>query len=459
MRRWVGSFLLGLTAVTGPVLAVEETPDSAAASAADEAAPPAAERGLHFRLEGKAGYRDSEDLRVASPFPFTADQLPVGARQAFLSTVDPGEHFELPVVTLFIDGSWGESLAVRAKIDAIDLHDRNPTSSDKKLDVDELWIRFGRDGRLAESTSIYAKVGKFGKFERQEDRHLESYGLAATAFNRFEDQGIEVGAQLGRHLYLRGSYTQGNPLFFRDPNALAGDNGTPEIEPGRTNPQARLGTGFPILYDAEIEELDSSGEPELGAGLGLRFGAIEAGWHLDMLAWGYRRDLADRVDLEGTFYGGDLDLLNGPADAYSLPIHGREKREVGGNLELVVGGLSFFGQVVDQRLAGMKRFGYEGELAWRIELPLAFAVAERQLFPYLAPAVRYSKLEPEFAGGSAQFPAPSVRWDWEKLDYGLRLGIVDGVDLTVEFSDNTLTLLNGRELSEDELLATLRWRM
>ncbi|QQR73775.1 MAG: hypothetical protein IPJ17_20275 [Holophagales bacterium] len=124
-----------------------------------------------------------------------------------------------------------------------------------------------------------------------------------------------------------------------------------------------------------------------------------------------------------------------------------------------MGGLSFFGQVVDQRLAGMKRFGYEGELAWRIELPLAFAVAERQLFPYLAPAVRYSKLEPEFAGGSAQFPAPSVRWDWEKLDYGLRLGIVDGVDLTVEFSDNTLTLLNGRELSEDELLATLRWRM
>jgi hypothetical protein len=122
-------------------------------------------------------------------------------------------------------------------------------------------------------------------------------------------------------------------------------------------------------------------------------------------------------------------------------------------------GLSFFAQVVDQEVAGMKRTGYEGELAWRVELPLVWAVAERQLFPYIAPAVRYSELDPEFEGGSPKFPAPSVRWDWVKLDYGIRLGLVEGIDLTVEFADNTFTLLNGREVSEDELLATLRWRM
>ena len=84
----------------------------------------------------------------------------------------------------------------------------------------------------------------------------------------------------------------------------------------------------------------------------------------------------------------------------------------------------------------MDRTGYEAELAWRFELPLVAAVAGRQLFPSIQPAVRYSYLEPEFAGPSAQYPASSVRWEWTKLDYGLRLGIVQGVDLTIEFADN-----------------------
>lgn len=463
----LGWALAALLAGAGPLAAAQEPPaerepeppaDSATGAPAEPAEPSPERHGLRFRVEAKAAYRDSEALRLPSPYPFTPEMLPVGATQAWLETVDPGEHFEIPVLTFWVDGAWGESLAARAKVDVIDLWDRNPTSSDKEVDVDELWLRFGRDGRTVESTSAYLKLGKFPKFERQEDRHLESYGLVSTAFNRFEDQGLELGLQLGRHLYLRGSYTQGNPLFYRDPNALAGDHGTPELEPGKVNPVPELATGFPVLYDAEVEELDA-GEPETGAGIGLRFGGAEQRWRLDLLAWGYRRDLADTVDLEGTFYGGDLDLLNGPGNAFGLPIRGREKQEVGGNLAFEVGGLSFFAQYVDQEVAGMKRVGYEGELAWRIELPLVWAVAERQLFPFIAPAVRYSELDPEFEGGSPKFPAPSVRWDWTKLDYGLRLGIVEGIDLTVEYADNTLTLLNGREVSEDELLATLRWRM
>ncbi len=38
----------------------------------------------------------------------------------------------------------------------------------------------------------------------------------------------------------------------------------------------------------------------------------------------------------------------------------------------------------------MDRTGYEAELAWRFELPLAWAVGGRQLFPSIQPAVRYS---------------------------------------------------------------------
>jgi len=451
----------------GPAIVCALLALGSAAVASAQAAEPALEEGdgdrgfdIDLGFEAKMHFRDSEDLRFPSPFPFPPEFLPPGETRGFLGTVNPGSHFEISTLTLFLDASWGETLLAHAKVDFIDLYDRNPTSSDRQFDVDELWIRFGSDPELGpEGFGLYAKVGKFPKFERNNDRRLESYGLVSTAFNRFEDAGLEIGADLGRHVYLRGSLTQGNPVFLRDPNALAGDNGTPDGDP-RThpNPVPRLGSGFPILYDAEVEDLDGDGDFETGLGLGLRFGDPEAGPFVDLLAYHYQRDLADTVHLNGTFYGGDLDLLDGPIDGFGLPISGRDKKELGGNLRVRVGGFVFFGQYVDQKIAGLDRRGYEGEAAWRFDLPLVWAVGGRQLFPSIQPAVRYSKLEPDFAGPSAQYPAVSVRWDWVKLDYGIRLGIVEGVDLTAEYADNTLTTASGAELSEDELLVTLRFR-
>ena len=416
---------------------------------------------LRFAIEGKIDYRDSQELKNPSPFPFPPDFLPPGQTQAFQETVDAGRHVELSTFTLYADATWGEGLVAHAKVDVVDLHDRNPTSSDHRVDVDELWVRFGRDPAAADGRSgLYAKVGKFAHFERQNDRHLESYGLVSTAFNRFEDTGLELGADLGAHVYLRASLTSGNPVFFRDPNALAGDNGSPSRDPAlHPHPDPSLKSGFPIFYDAEVEDVGSADHPETGLGLGVRFGDPDGARFLDLLAWGYRRQLAETVALEGTFYGGDLDLLRGPFDSTSLPITDDRKREMGGNLRAHVGGLSIFAQYVAQKLAGMDRKGIEGELAWRFDLPLVRAVGGRQLFPAVQPAVRYSKLEPDFAGGSAQYPAPSVRWDWVKIDYGVRLTVVSGVDLTVEYADNTLTRADGRELSEDEALATLRFKM
>ncbi len=58
----------------------------------------------------------------------------------------------------------------------------------------------------------------------------------------------------------------------------------------------------------------------------------------------------------------------------------------------------------------------------------------------------------------AATPIPSVAWEWEKLDVGLRLGIVRGIDLTLEHASHTITLVSGAERSNDELLATFRWR-
>jgi hypothetical protein len=452
-RAW---WILALLALAGATAAPAQEPAAEEQPPPDQGAAAGDWHGLHFGLEAKAHLRDSESSRFPVTFPpfVTLPNPDLG----FERTVDPGTHMELSVFTLFVDADWGPTLAAHAKIDFVDLHDRNPTSEDKTVDVDEAWLRFGRASEpavLPEHSGAYVKVGKMAHFERQNDRHLESYGVVSTAFNRFEDFGVELGVDLGRHLYLKASATSGNPVFFRDPNALAGDNGTSEfLQP---NPQPRLGSGILILYDAEVEDIDT-GHPELGAGLGLRFADAAGENGVDLLVWGYRRTLADTVHLNGTFYGGDLDLLRGPFDAASLAISGDRKRDVGANLWLYLGGFSLFGQYVDQDLAGLGRTGIEGEVAWRFDLPVKWGLAGRQLFPSIAPAFRYSNLDTDFRPVRG-FPAPSVAWPWEKLDYGLRLGIVPGIDLTVEYADNTFTLVSGRKASNDEFLTTLRWRM
>lgn len=449
---------LALLAIAVPAGAqVADEPVEAVPVEREEAAggDPARPR-LDWGFEVKTHFRDSDLNRFPVPFPFTPEMLPPGVPQGFMSTVDPGSHLELSAATLFLDAAWGPALAARLKLDVVDLYDRNPTSTDREIDLDEAWVRFGRETEpalLPERPGLYVKLGKMPKLERQDDRHLESYGLVSTAFNRFEDNGIELGADLGRFVYVKATATQGNPVFLRDPNALAGDNGTPELE--RPNPEPALGTGIVIPYDAEVEDLDTDGELELGAAAGVRW-ANAAGDGVDVLFWGYERELADTVDLHGTFYGGDLDLLNGPDNAFPFPLDGRDKREVGVNLWLYRGGLSLFAQAVDQDLAGLGRSGLEAEVAWRFELPLLWAVAGRQLFPSIAPAVRWSRLDPDFAA-PAITPSPSFAWEWEKVDFGVRLTVVRGIDLTAEYAAHEFVRAAG-PADNDELLVTVRWR-
>ena len=79
-------------------------------------------------------------------------------------------------------------LAARAKVHVQAKHRRNPTTTDKQIDADELWVRIGVKPELLErpkGTSLFVQAGKFPKMERQPLRLLESYGLAATSFNRF----------------------------------------------------------------------------------------------------------------------------------------------------------------------------------------------------------------------------------------------------------------------------------
>lgn len=375
-----------------------------------------------LRLSGwvNLNMRHSDDHRVRSNFPgFPSPQ--------FMRTPDPGSSYEISDVTLQLDATFSENVEGRVKIDFIDLYDRNPTSSDQKIDVDEAWIRFGSKyeaRQLPPGTSFFVLAGKAPKFEKQVVRHSESYGLVSTAFNRMEDLQLQLGGSFGRHVYYRAQVSTGNPVFLRDPGALAGDNG---ISLSAGGP---LGTGFPILYDAEVEDLQTDSDAlELGGGLGLRFASDDGSNGIDLLAFWYDRDMADRVEMNGSEYGGDLDLLS--VDVYSLPVDGRQKTEFGGNLDLRVGGFTAFVQYVDQEIAGLERTGLEVEMAFRWNVPPVLALGGSQFLTFIQPAIRWSQLDNDFRG-PAQFPAPSFWWDWEKIDFAVRVGLMPGIDFTVE---------------------------
>jgi hypothetical protein len=409
-----------------------------------------------WTVELRGRYRSSDDARFRPNFPFSPDMIPAGEEAVFLRTVDPGDSWELSAVEIsFV--STGRLGGFGLKLDGIDLDDRNPTSSGEEWDIDELWLRLGGESEpatLPERSGAYLKIGKFPRFERQDDRHLQSYGVVATAFNRLEDVGLETGVDLGRHLYVKASYTQGNPLFLRDTNALAGDNGTPELQ--QPNPMPEFNSGIAIPYDADVHDVDFE-NPEASLGIGLRVADATGRRGGELLVWRNERQLAERVEIDGSFYGGDLDLLRGPLNLFPFAITSDDKEEDGVNLWLYLGGFSLFAQAVDQDLAGLPRSGIEAEVAWRFDLPPFWAVRQRQILPSIAPAVRYSKLDPDFAAPPVT-PSPSFAWDWEKWDYGLRVGLAGRSDLTLEYASNTFTLASGAEVGLDEWLATWRLR-
>ena len=430
-----------------------------APEASPEASPsPAPKR---FRLGGelKTHFRHSAFVEFKDQFPFPDFFLPPGQTEVFLRTPVAGNSLELSTVNLIGEGDFTPDISARVEVHFLDLYNRNPTTSDDRIAVREAWLRFGRKYEtldLAPKTSFYAEIGKAPRFTKPRLRRLESYGLWSTAVGRFEELQVELGGSVGRNVYWRAQVANGNPLFFRDPNALAGDNGTPALL--QPNPDPRLKSGIPILYDARVQDIDTDGNPQLGLGLGWRTADAEGRNGIDVMAWGRRRKMAKTVDIEGSFYGGDLDLLNGPGDAFPFAVKNDRKRETGANLWLYLGGFSLFGQYVDQDLAGLPRTGIEGEVAWSFDLPLVWSLGERQLFPWIAPAVRYSKLDNDFRN-PRQTPSPSFSWDWEKIDAGLRLGLVGGTDLTLEYADNDFILATGAHRNNNEYLATLRWRI
>jgi hypothetical protein len=409
-----------------------------------EAAAPA--RRFKLGVELKANYRHSSDVRFDYP-------LPDGIHTQ--ETVDPGSHAEVSMLALLADYDPAPLWHAHLRFNGVNLYYRNPTSTDHQYDLAELWLRFGRETGAAvvpERAGGYLKLGKFQRPERHLERPLESYGLVATAFNLFEDAGLEAGADLGRYFFAKAMVSQGNPLFVRDPDALAGD----QADLLRVGSTSKLNSGNTILYDTHVEHLDFA-RPEIAGYVGARLGEPGGLYGLELMAWGRRRKLASSVDLPGSPLGGDLATFS-PLGSPIVPFRGDRKQEVGANLWLDLRGVSLFAEYVNQTVAGLGRSGIEVEASWKIELPLALAAGGHQLFSYIAPAVRGSKLHNRFYNVDPT-PEASLAWDWQKLDAGVKIGLWHEIDLTVEYSYNRIFLAPHFYVPSNETLGTLRIRL
>ena len=403
-----------------------------------------------FRLKGevKLHFRDSTNYYVK-----------IGQMQGvdvFEQTVDPGGSFEVSTVNLIGEGDLTEGLKAKVEIHFIDLYNRNPTSTADEVRVREAWLRFGKriDGLTAfDGTSFYVQAGKAPRFAKQLTRRLESYGLWGTAVNRFEEIGVEAGGSIGKVFYWRAAGANGNPVFMRDPNALAGDNGTPDRVDLERLGDSPYNSGFPILYDAQANDSLTNGRFQVGGGLGFRVVSDDGRKGLDVLGWLFHRQLADSVAIKGTIYGGDLDVIDG-IPPRSLPFDGRDKTEAGVNVEARLERFSLFGQYVYQDLAGLVRRGYEIEAGYRFPLNGLFAIGDQPWFNWIQPAVRVSRIDNDFTA-PAGFAAPSFAWNWSKFDFGFRAGIVRNVDLTVEYARHDMRT-KAKVVHPDELLVTLR---
>ena len=415
---------------------------------------------LKHRIEIRANLRDSHHEAFTLKFPFAPSFLPVGEKAGKLETVDPGRHAELSVAQIRLDLGYGKWFLAHTQLHGTDKYRRNPTSEDRKFDADELWIRLGVKPEFLErpdGTSLFLQMGKFPRMERQPIRLLESYGLAATAFNRFEDVGFMGGGTIGRNFYWRLQATSGNPLYFRDPNALAGDNGIKILL--TPNPTPRLKSGFPVLYNTETEGYFlKTDHVQFGQAAGYRWQNDGQTFGVDAIVFHYRRALADREQLTGTFYGADIDLLDEVAGVSGgLPIHGRRKQETGARIYSEWHGLTGIAQFTKQDAAGLYRQGEELEIGYQLRFAAGPSIAGESLLQGVQPVVRWSALQNFFKGDGAKYPAPSVWWNWVKVDYGVRIGFARNADLTIERARHNVAA--PRKLNLGETLATLRIRL
>ena len=267
---------------------------------------------------------------------------------------------------------------------------------------------------------------------------------------------LQLGGTLGRHAYWRAQVGKGNPLYYRDTNVLAGDNGTrPE---GTLTPSPAYDTGFPIFYDAKMDDLDTHGQLEWGAGLG--FAARDG--RSPRAAWRGPPRLvlpppAGRLRRAARHVRPRRPRAAARQRAIPLPFEGRDKSEVGAQRRRPLRPVA--ARRADRAPGHRRRSCARGStprLRCHLALPGLFLVGETPVGNWIRPVLRVSIIDNLF-DAPVTYPALSVDWDWKKYDIGVRFGIVRDVDLTVEYlAPRHDRAHGGRTLHPDEFLVTLR---
>jgi hypothetical protein len=226
------------------------------------------------------------------------------------------------------------------------------------------------------------------------------------------------------------------------------------------NPDPKLKSGFPILYNTETEGYFLKTEHvQFGQGLGYRWQNAAQNFGFDAILFHYRRTMADEQRLTGTFYGADLDILNGPELQnvhVVLPVKSRRKEETGARIYMEWKGLTATIQATKQNIAGLFREGEELEAGYNFALGVGPAIGGEAILQGIQPVFRISALQNRFKGPPT-YPSPSIWWNWVKIDYGVRIALARSVDVTIEHAKHNIVA--PRKLDLSETLVTLRIRV
>ena len=174
----------------------------------------------------------------------------------------------------------------------------------------------------------------------------------------------------------------------------------------------------------------------MGVAAGYRWATTNGKYRYNLIAYYYQRNLVDSAELNGTIYGGDRDFFEfselffpGPIDPNndlaSIPLSSKDKKESGVTFWYYGRQSTLFAQLIAQDIAGLERWGAELELSHRI------TTKNKPLIRGLVSAVCYSILYNDIVTPPLN-PAPSIGWDWQKLDIGLTVFFKSRISLIME---------------------------
>ena len=215
-----------------------------------------------------------------------------------MDTPDPGSHVELNVADIQLDLGYGDWMAARAKVHVAAKHRRNPTSTDDDIDADELWVRIGEKPEFLARPERHVVLPA----GRQVPEDGAPAGAPARKLRPRRDVVQSLRRRAGarrRHdrpqlLLARAGREWQSALHARSERALRRQrHARSQVIEGK---EPELGSGFPILYNAETEDLffDTS-NVQIGEALGYRWQSDDETLGFDVIVFHYQRDLADTV--------------------------------------------------------------------------------------------------------------------------------------------------------------------